>query len=100
MIRVTWVAILATLGLSVPFLVLGILGAAWLTQNLTQLATTIATAAALDWGRLALEGWSRWPEVLGMIIGQAPRSRPTARRTSTRRILQLGPVRRPKTPRR
>jgi Ca2+/Na+ antiporter len=71
MIRVTWVAILATLGLSVPFLVLGILGAAWLTQNLTQLATTIATAAALDWGRLALEGWSRWPEVLGMIIGQA-----------------------------
>ena len=71
MTRAVFVGIIATIGLTVPFLMLGILGAAWLTQNLTQLATTIATAAALDWGRLALEGWSRWPEVLGMIIGQA-----------------------------
>jgi Ca2+/Na+ antiporter len=71
MTRAVLIGLIATIGLTVPFLMLGILGAAWLTQNLTQLATTIATAATLDWGRLALEGWSRWPEVLGMIIGQA-----------------------------
>jgi hypothetical protein len=62
---------LATLGLTVPFLVLGILGAAWLTQNLTWWATTLASATQVNWADLAIEGWSRWPEALGMIVGQA-----------------------------
>jgi cytochrome c biogenesis protein CcdA len=71
MVRVSLVAVLATLGLTIPFLVLGILGAAWLTQNLTWWATAIASATQVDWGELALEGWSRWPEALGMVVGQA-----------------------------
>jgi hypothetical protein len=25
----------------------------------------------MDWGALVREGWSRWPEALGMLIGQA-----------------------------
>lgn len=71
MFRVTLVAILATLGLTIPFLVLGILGAAWLTQNLSWWATALASATQLNWADLAMEGWSRWPEVLGMVVGQA-----------------------------
>jgi len=71
MLRVTLVAILATLGLTIPFLVLGILGAAWLTQNLSWWATTLASATQVNWADLAMEGWSRWPEALGMVVGQA-----------------------------
>jgi len=71
MFRITLVAVLATLGLTIPFLVLGILGAAWLTQNLTWWATALASATQLNWADLAMEGWSRWPEALGMVVGQA-----------------------------
>ena len=71
MFRATLVAVLATLGLTIPFLVLGILGAAWLTQNLSWWATALASATQVNWADLAMEGWSRWPEVLGMVVGQA-----------------------------
>ena len=71
MLKATLVAVLATLGLTIPFLVLGILGAAWLTQNLTWWATALASATQVNWADLAMEGWSRWPEALGMIVGQA-----------------------------
>jgi hypothetical protein len=69
--RVSMVAVAATIGLAVPFTLLGLAGAAWLTENMRQVSTTLANAAAMDWRALALEGWARLPEIAGMVIGQA-----------------------------
>jgi len=67
----TLVAVVATLGLAIPFTLLALAGVAWTTENLTQIATALARPAQLDWGALARETWARLPEVAGMIIGQA-----------------------------
>ena len=66
--RGTWGIGLAIVGLALPFTLLALAGAAWLTENLTRIAGAIGQ---LDVRALAREGWSRWPEVLGMLIGQA-----------------------------
>ena len=63
--RAPWVAALVTLGLALPFTLLALAGAAWLTENLTQ----ITSSAGFDYPELVREAWSRWPEALGMIIG-------------------------------
>ena len=63
-----WGIGLAIVGLALPFTLLALAGAAWLTENLTRIAGAIGQ---LDVRALAREGWSRWPEVLGMLIGQA-----------------------------
>ena len=68
MMKGTWIVPLAILGLALPFTLLALAGAAWLSENLTQIASA---AVGLDVGALLREGWSRWPEVLGMLIGQA-----------------------------
>ncbi len=64
--RAPWVASLVTLGLALPFTLLALAGAAWLTENLTQIAST---SGGSDYAELVREAWSRWPEVLGMVIG-------------------------------
>jgi hypothetical protein len=63
-----WGIGLAIVGLALPFTLLALAGAAWLTENLTRIA---AAVGGLDVGALVREGWSRWPEVLGVLIGQA-----------------------------
>ena len=64
----TWIVLVAILGLTLPFTLLALAGAAWLTENLTQIASAVG---GLDVEALLREGWSRWPEVLGMLIGMA-----------------------------
>ncbi len=69
--NVSLVAVIATLGLAVPFTLLALAGVAWTTENMTQIATNLASPAQYDWAALAREAWARMPEVAGMIIGQA-----------------------------
>ncbi len=64
----TWGIGLAIVGLALPFTLLALAGAAWLTENLTRIAGAVGR---LDVGSLVREGWSRWPEALGVLIGQA-----------------------------
>jgi hypothetical protein len=65
-----WIAVAATLGLSVPFALLAVVAAAWVTENLTGLATALSTAPAWNWPLLARSAWERGPELLAMLIGQ------------------------------
>ncbi|HET7009550.1 MAG TPA: hypothetical protein VFI11_02140 [Anaerolineales bacterium] len=64
--RAPWIAALATIGLALPFTLLALAGAAWLTENLTQMASSIG---GMDLPAAVREAWSRWPEILGMVIG-------------------------------
>ena len=64
----TGIVLLAILGLALPFTLLALAGVAWLTENLTAIATAVG---GIDVPALLREGWSRWPEILGMFIGQA-----------------------------
>jgi hypothetical protein len=64
--RAPWVAALVTIGLALPFTLLALAGVAWLTENLTQIATSVA---GFDVPAIAREAWARWPEALGMVIG-------------------------------
>ncbi len=68
MMKGTWIVPVAILGLALPFTFLALAGAAWLTENLTQIASAVG---GLDVAGLVREGWSRWPEILGVLIGQA-----------------------------
>jgi len=68
--REQWIAVAATLGLSIPFALLAVVAAAWATENLTGLATAMSTAPAWNWPLLARAAWERGPELLAMLIGQ------------------------------
>jgi Na+/H+ antiporter NhaC len=71
--KVQFVAVFWTLAISIPFTALAISGAAYITDHLSTIATSIAnlsrstTAGGRGW---VLEFAERWPEVAGMIIGQ------------------------------
>ena len=71
--RVQFTAVFWTMVLAVPLTVLALSLVAYTTENLTEIATTIAnfsretTAGGRGW---VLEFAQRWPEVAGMIIGQ------------------------------
>ena len=71
--KVQFVAVFWTLALAIPFTALAISGAAYITDHLSTIATSIATfsrsttAGGRGW---VLEFAERWPEVAGMIIGQ------------------------------
>jgi len=71
--KVQFVAVFWTLAIAIPFTALAISGAAYITDHLSTIATSIAnlsrstTAGGRGW---VLEFAERWPEVAGMIIGQ------------------------------
>ena len=71
--KVQFIAVFWTLALALPFTVLAISGAAYITDHLSTIATSIAsfsrstTAGGRGW---VLEFAERWPEIAGMIIGQ------------------------------
>ena len=71
--KVQFIAVFWTFTLAIPFTVLAISGAAFLTDHLGAISTAVATlgrstpAAGRSW---LLEFAARWPEVAGMIIGQ------------------------------
>jgi len=66
--KVQFLTVGFTLALAVPFTVAALVGAAWLTNHLTEISG--AVEGLLNWRGLAVEGSARWPEVAGMILGQ------------------------------
>jgi hypothetical protein len=64
--KVQFIAVGFTLALAVPFTVVALAGAAWLTNHLPEIG--MAVNGLLNWRGLAVEGSARWPEVAGMIL--------------------------------
>jgi hypothetical protein len=61
-----------TLVIAIPFTILALIGVAYLTENLTQIANAISDFSrnlSVGGRGLALEFSARWPEVAGMVIG-------------------------------
>jgi hypothetical protein len=61
-------AVVVTLSLAVPFAALALVAVAWIDDNLARLMASLASPQ-VDWQALIREAWSRWPEVLGMLVG-------------------------------
>jgi hypothetical protein len=57
-----------TLVLAVPFTVIALVGTAYITNHLGEIAT--AVSSLVNWRGVAVEGSARWPEIAGMIVGQ------------------------------
>ena len=57
-----------TLMLAVPFTVIALVGTAYITNHLGEIATAVSTL--VNWRGVAVEGSARWPEIAGMIVGQ------------------------------
>lgn len=71
--KVQFLAVFWTLALAIPFTALAVSGAAYITDHLSNIATTIANLGRST--TIGGRGWifefaARWPEVAGMIIGQ------------------------------
>ena len=62
--KVQFLAVFWTLALAVPLTALALVGLAYFTDNLAEIATWI------NWRGVALEGSARWPELAGMTAGQ------------------------------
>ena len=61
-----------TLVIAIPFTVLALVGVAYLTENLSQIANLIGKLSrniSVGGRGLVLEFSARWPEVAGMVIG-------------------------------
>ncbi len=56
-----------TLGIAIPFTVLALVCTALVWKALEWAASRPAT----QWGAILTEGSARWPELAGMVIGQA-----------------------------
>ena len=68
--RAQFLAVVWTYALAIPFTALALVGAAFLTEHITDLANALTLANATTWHNVGLEASARWPEVAGMIIGQ------------------------------
>jgi hypothetical protein len=66
--RAQFLAVIWTYALAIPFTAMALVGAAFLTEHITDIANALTNAAA--WQNLGLEASARWPEVAGMIVGQ------------------------------
>jgi ubiquinone/menaquinone biosynthesis C-methylase UbiE len=65
-------ATLWTFAIAVPFTALALVGVAYLTENLTQIANAInrfSRNISVGGRGLVLEFSARWPEIAGMVIG-------------------------------
>ena len=63
-------AVVVTLSLAIPFTLLALVAVAWIDDNLARIVASL-TSPQVDWQAVVREAWSRWPEVLGMLVGQA-----------------------------
>ena len=63
-------AVVLTLSLAIPFTLLALVAVAWIDDNLARIVASL-TSPQVDWQAVVREAWSRWPEVLGMLVGQA-----------------------------
>ena len=66
--KIQMYAIVWTLVLALPFTVIALVGTAYITNHLGDVATAVSSLA--NWRGVAVEGSARWPEIAGMIIGQ------------------------------
>jgi len=66
--KVQSIAILVTLALAIPFIILALIEVVYLTDYVRNLSG--AMNGVIEWRQVALEGSARWPELAGMIIGQ------------------------------
>jgi hypothetical protein len=66
--KVQMYAIVWMLMLALPFTVIALVGTAYITNHLGDIAN--AVSELVNWRGLAVEGSARWPEIAGMIIGQ------------------------------
>ena len=66
--KVQMYATVWTLVLAVPFTVIALVGTAYITNHLGEIATAVSALA--NWRGVAVEGSARWPEIAGMIVGQ------------------------------
>ena len=66
--KVQFFAVFWTLALAIPFTVLALIGSAYFTDHMTEIASGLT--AMVNWRGVALEGSARWPELAGRIIGQ------------------------------
>jgi len=66
--KIQMYAIIWTLVLALPFTVIALVGTAYITNHLGDVATAVSSLA--NWRGVAVEGSARWPEIAGMIIGQ------------------------------
>ena len=66
--KVQMVATVWTLVLAVPFTVIALVGTAYITNHLGDIATAVSSLA--NWRGVAVEGSARWPEIAAMIVGQ------------------------------
>ncbi len=70
--KVQFAASFWTLVIAIPFTILALIGVAFLTEHLTQIANAIATFSreiSVGGRGLILEFSARWPEIAGMVIG-------------------------------
>ena len=66
--KIQMVATVWTLVLAVPFTLIALVGTAYITNHLGEIATAVSTL--VNWRGVAVEGSARWPEIAGMIVGQ------------------------------
>jgi hypothetical protein len=66
--KVQMYATVWTLVLALPFTVIALVGTAYITNHLGDIANAVSSLA--NWRGVAIEGSARWPEIAGMIIGQ------------------------------
>ncbi|OGO12811.1 MAG: hypothetical protein A2032_05160 [Chloroflexi bacterium RBG_19FT_COMBO_49_13] len=70
--KVQFFASIWTIVIAIPFTILALIGAAYLTENLTQIIKIISGFSreiSVGGRGLVLEFSARWPEVAGMVIG-------------------------------
>ncbi len=70
--KVQFAASFWTLVIAIPFTILALLGVAYLTENLTQIANAITKFSreiSVGGRGIIVEFSARWPEIAGMVIG-------------------------------
>jgi hypothetical protein len=71
--KVQFFALFWTLVLAIPFTVLALVGVAYMTENLEEIAQVFVNSSrtiSVSGRGLMLEIAERWPEIAGMVIGQ------------------------------
>lgn len=72
--KVQFTATFWTLVIAIPFTALALSATAYITENLEEILRTllsVSTSLSISGRGLLLEFAERWPEVAGMVIGQA-----------------------------
>jgi hypothetical protein len=69
-LRILSTAVLGTLALALPSVLLALGIVATLDEYLPRISAGLTAALRANWSALALEAGARWPELAGMLVGQ------------------------------